>query len=571
MRYSKLFGKTIKTVPSEARAVSHKLLIRAGFIDRALASGIYSYLPLGWRVFKKIEEIIRQEMNAIGSQEIFLPSMHPRKLWQESGRWNSYMPALFKLKDQHGRDLCLAPTHEEAITDLFRRLISSYRDLPLGLYQFQNKFRNETRATGGLLRVREFVMKDLYSFDKDEKGMDKYYERTFGAYKKIFKRCGVDAKPVEASSGSIGGDFCHEFMYFSNIGEDKVTVCNKCKYMANLEKAEFKRKDINSKDKELPLENVYQPKAIDTIRQMAQFFKMPETRMLKDVLYKDSDGNYYVIIIRGDLNVNETKLIDALGLDNVEQATVEDLKKLGTEHGSVPVKGLKGASFYGDLSLKTVKNFVGGYKRGEKELEWKNTNLGRDFKVKKLIDVAEVYDGAFCSQCDGMLKVRGAVELGHVFKLGTKYSKIMNAEYLDAKGRRRLVWMGCYGIGLGRLMAAIVEANHDKEGIIWPETVTPYQAYLIGIEIKNPEIKKLTKKAYETLLKAGIEVLFDDREKISAGVKFVDADLIGIPIRLVVSEKTKDKIEWKGRTSQKKELLDTEEIIRRLNNSAESY
>lgn len=564
MRYSLLFPKTLKSVPKEARVKSHQLLLKAGFIDRALASGVYTYLPLGWRVLKNIEQIIREEMNAIGAQELFLPSMHPKELWQESGRWDGYVPPLFKLKDRHNRDLCLAPTHEEAITDVLRRQAISYKDLPIGLYQFQNKFRNEIRASGGLLRVREFIMKDLYSFDKSEKAMDEYYQRAYTAYENIFKRCGLEAHPVEASSGSIGGNFCHEFVLFCRAGEDRVAVCEKCGYMANLEKAEFRRRNINSKDKELPLKDVYQPKKINTIEEMAGFFKLPEERMLKDVLYRGSDGQFYVLIIRGDLNVNEVKLASALGLDFVEPAQKQDLEKLGTVRGSVPVTGLKGARFYGDLSLETVKNFVGGYKRAEEELEWQNTNLGRDFKVEKLIDAAEVYDGAICAKCQAKLKIKNAVELGHVFKLATKYSQAMGAEYVDVKGNKKPAWMGCYGIGLGRLMAAIVEGSHDQKGIIWPENVAPYQVHLVGLGLKEAKIKAGVEKTYQALITAGIGILYDDREGVSAGIKFMDADLIGLPVRLVVSEKTKNQIEWKKRNSSKTELLALEAVIKRL-------
>ena len=563
MRYSQLFAKTLRRPPREAKIASHQLLIKGGLIDRALSSGIYSFLPLGWRVMKKIEKVIREEMNAIGGQELFLPSLHPRELWEETGRWQNYVPPLLKLKDQHGHGFCLAPTHEEVIADLCRRFVHSYRDLPSAVYQIQNKFRNETRATGGLLRVREFIMKDLYSFHQDEKDLDKYYQKVYQAYEKIFERCGLKAEAVEAFSGSIGGSFNHEFMLFSSSGEDKVAVCDKCDYKANLEKGEFTRRDINSKDKLLPLKDVYQPKEIDTIEQMAKFFKLPKERMLKDVLYKGSDGRYHVVIIRGDLAVNETKLAAALGIDSVSSGTEVDLKKLGTERGSVPVKGLKGAHFIGDLSLKTVKNFVGGYKRASKELEWENTNLNRDFKVGKLIDVAEVYDGAVCARCGAKLKLKSAIELGHVFKLGTKYSKQMGAKYLDKKGKKQLVWMGCYGIGLGRLMAAIVEAYHDKKGIVWPESVAPFQAHLLAIG-KTKKTASQADDVYQKLKDVGVDVLYDDRQDVSAGVKFADADLLGVPIRLVVSEKTGKKVEWKKRDNQKTELLNPQEAIRRL-------
>ncbi len=408
MRYSKLFGKALRRAPREAEAISHQLLIKAGFIDRQVAAGIYSFLPLGWRVHQKIAQIIREEMNLIGGQEVFLPTLQPKELWEKSDRWDKMEPPLLKLKDRHDKEFALGPTHEEVITDLVSRLIKSYRDLPLYLYQIQNKFRNEMRSTGGLLRVREFVMKDLYSFHETEKELDDYYQKVYHAYLKIFQGCGFKAIAVEAESGAIGGEYCHEFMMACPTGEDKIVFCEKCGWAGNVEAVGEKKK---------------------------------------------------------------------------------------------------------------------------------------------------------CPQCGYKTKFIRGIENGHIFKLGTVYSEKMGAYYVDRKGKKKPIVMGCYGIGLGRLMATIVEASHDKKGIIWPKQVAPYQVHLIAADSVS---QRKAEKIYQELKKAGIEVLYDDREEVSSGVKFTDADLVGIPVRLVVSEKTKEKVEWKERDKKKTELLSLGEVGRRL-------
>lgn len=560
MRYSQFFSKTLRRSPRKAEIASHQLLIKGGFIDRALASGIYSFLPLGWRVMKRIEKIIQEEMDAIGGQELFLPSLHPRELWEETGRWQNYVPPLFKLKDQHGHDFCLAPTHEEVITDLCRRFVHSYRDLPVAIYQIQNKFRNETRATGGLLRVREFIMKDLYSFHRDEKDLDKYYQKVYQAYEKIFKRCGIEAQAVEASSGSIGGSFCHEFMLFSNSGEDKVAGCDKCDYKANLEKAEGKLADKNPDEKELPLKEVKAERGLN-MEEMAKFYKKPAWQLLKTIIFMVKDKPV-VVLIRGDLEINEVKLEAILGTSDFRIPEPEELKKLGTVRGFVSPIGLKLDRFLVDKSVLTVKNLITG--ANKLNMDTKNFNYQRDLKKGEVVDVAVVTDEFICPKCGkGKLEIKSVIELGHVFKLGTKYSEEMGAKYLDKKGKKQLVWMGCYGIGLGRLMAAIVEAYHDKKGIVWSESVAPFQAHLLAIG-EGEAVTTFAEKVYDELAKSGVDVLYDDRQDVSAGVKFADADLLGVPVRLVVSEKTKDKIEWKKRESQKTELLTLKEILQRL-------
>lgn len=404
MRYSKLFGKTLRKVPKGVEAVSHKLLVKGGFVDQ-LAAGIYSFLPLGLKVHRKIEEIIREEMDVIGAQEIFLPTLQPKELWQRSDRWEHMEPPLFKLKDRHKKEFALGPTHEEVMTDLAARFIKSYKDLPLFLYQIQNKFRNEVRSTSGLLRVREFVMKDLYSFHTNDKDLDDYYPQVVEAYKKIFIRCGFVTKIVEAAVGTIGGDVSHEFMMLCKTGEDTIWFCQKCDFATSKE------------------------------------------------------------------------------------------------------------------------------------------------KPKK------------CPKCKGKIEKGQSIENGHVFKLGIKYSESLGAYFTDQDGSKKPIVMGCYGIGIGRLMATIVEAHHDERGIIWPKSVAPYAAHLVCLEQK---LKKFTDGLYDRLCKEGVEVLYDDRDGVSAGVKFADADLIGIPVRLIVSEKTGEKVEWKRRDSEKKELVEVEEVVRRF-------
>jgi len=561
MRYSQLLGKTVKTPPADAQLISHQLLIRGGFIDRALASGVYSYLTLGWRVFQKIANIIREEMAAIDGQEIFLPTLNPRELWQESGRWQAFKPPLFKTQDQHGRKFCLAPTHEEVITDLCRRLVHSYRNLPKAVFQIQNKFRNEARSTGGLLRAREFMMKDLYSFHQDKKDLNQYYPKVYQAYEKIFKRCGLDAKAVEASSGSIGGSFCHEFMLFSPDGEDKVAVCRRCDYRANLEKAAGNLKNKNPQEKEQPLKMV---KAVrgPNMKAMSDFYRLPAWRMLKTIIYLVKDKPV-AVLIRGDLEINETKLENIFQTDDFRIPEPAELKNFKTVRGFVAPIGLKVNRFLVDRSVLTVKNLITG--ANKLNFDFKNFNCSRDLKEKEIVDIAVVNNDFYCPKCkQAKLTIKSAIELGHIFKLGIKYSQAMKAEYLDERGQKQLVWMGCYGIGLGRLLAAIVEAHHDQKGIIWPASVAPFQVHLIAIYNSQSAIKKFAEKIYQKLLQAGIEVLYDDRQNVSAGEKFANADLIGIPIRLVISPKTKNKIEWKARNSRKALILPLAKILQRL-------
>jgi len=564
MKQSQLFGQTVKSIPVDIKNISYKYLYQGGFI-RQIAAGRYAYLPLGFRVWNKILNIIQEEMEKIGSQRVITPTLQPIEFWQTTNRDKAFGDLMMMVDDHHGSTFAMGGTAEGQMVELVKKFQPSYKNLPIIIHQFSTKFRDEKRPRGGLIRLREFMMKDAYSFCRSEKEQLDVYYKFYEAYSRIIKKLNLEALVVEADSGALGGKLCHEFMVLSDSGEDKIFVCNKCKYAANAEKAEFIRDDVNLKDKILPLKDVYQPKDIDTIEQMSKFFKVPKNRILKDVLYKGSDDKYYVVIIRGDLGVNEIKLARELNIDSVEPASDQDLKKLGTIHGSVPVKGLDNIIFVGDLSLKTVKNFTGGYKREKEELEWQNTNLDRDFKVEKLIDAAEAQDGYICGKCKkGQLKEKKAIEFGHIFNQELFYTKPHNAYFIDKDGKEKTMWMGAYGIGIDRAMATIVEIHHDDKGIIWPNQVAPFDVHLITIE-NNTKVKTQADKVYNALQKKGIEVLYDDRDS-TPGTKLVDSDILGIPLRMVVSEKTlkKNSVEFKQRNEKEIKLIKISNILKNV-------
>ncbi len=564
MKQSELFGKTVKSIPLDIKNPSNRYLYQGGFI-RQIAAGRYAYLPLGFRVWNKVLNIIQEEMEKIGSQRVITPTLQPIEFWKTTNRDKAFGELMMIVDDHHGSTFAIGGTAEAQMTELVKKFKPSHKDLPIIIHQISNKFRDEKRPRGGLLRLREFMMKDAYSFCRTEKEQLAVYYKFYKAYENICKRLDLKAIAVEAVSGALGGKLCHEFMVLSDFGEDKIFICDKCNYAANNERVEFVRDDINSKDKMLPLKDVYQPANVDTIEQMSKFFKVPKNRILKDVLYKGSDNKYYVIIIRGDLDINEIKLARELNIDFVEPASEEDLKKLGTIHGSVPVKGLKGAHFFGDLSLKTVKNFTGGYKREEKELEWQNTNLNRDFKVEKLIDVAEAKNGDACGRCKkGKLQEKRAIEFGHVFNQELFYTKPHKAYFIDKDGKEKIIWMGAYGIGIDRAMATVVEIHHDDKGIVWPKQIAPFTIHLIIVG-SDKKIKNQSDKIYEILKKNNIEVLYDDRD-LAPGVKFVDADIIGIPLRIVVSEKTlkKQSVEFKKRNEREVKIVKIKDILKNV-------
>ncbi|MDD3532203.1 MAG: proline--tRNA ligase [Candidatus Shapirobacteria bacterium] len=559
MYYSKLFGKTTKTAPRGAKLASHKLLYRGGFI-RQSAAGYYYFLPLGWRVHQKIEELIRQEMNQAGAQEMLSPTLHPIELWQETNRTSSAAFELMTVKSRTGAKFALGGTAEEMFVDLVRRLNLSYRDLPFNVYQFSTKFRDELRSRGGLLRVREFIMKDAYSFDQSHEEFEKEYQKMKQVYQTIFAKLDLTTLVAEADSGYIGGDYCHEFIYPTPVGEDEVFVCGGCGYQANKEKAEFVRENKNPNEEIKPFEIIDQPEWVETMNDNIKHYGQPLWRYLKNVVYKDDQGRLIIASLRGDQEVNETKLKRVLGVDSLIPAEDKDLESLGTRHGWVHSWDHEEVVYVGDLGLKSVKNFIGGYK--EKTTDSANVNYGRDFKYQILADIVSAHEGATCPRCrKGQLKRQIGIEVGHIFQLGHHYTKLMSgANFVDENGKDKPFYMGCYGIGLGRTMATVVEAHHDEEGIIWPRAIAPFQAHLVALGKNQTKAEKI----YQKLTAEGLEVLYDDRDKVLAGAKFADADLIGIPIRLVISDKTEDKIEWKERDRKKTELLQYDEVVERL-------
>jgi prolyl-tRNA synthetase len=559
MRFSRLFGKTLKEIPAEADTVSHQLLLRSGMIQQ-LAAGIYSYLPLGWRVLKKIEQIIREEMDRAGGQELMLPSLQPFELWEKSGRYPAFGKTLFTITDRREHSLVLGPTHEEIITDLVGRFVQSYRDLPLLLYQIQNKFRDEPRSRGGLLRVREFIMKDLYSFHTDDEDLDKTYEVMIKSYSNVYQRCGLSAVIVEADSGAIGGKESHEFMLVTHTGEDGIIHCADCDYAANLEKAQSKKPEYEKK-KTLPLEEISTPN-IKTIEEVANFVGVPANQTLKAVFYT-ADGELIFVVIRGDLEVNETKLRNLLKCAELRLATEAEVKSAALVAGAASPVGLKGIKVVADDSITLGSNFVAGANKPDMHL--KNVNYPRDFEVNIMADIATARQQDSCPKCGGKLLSSLGIEVGHVFKLGTFLTEKLGAFFLDKNGVSRPIVMGTYGIGLGRLLAAAIEQNHDDKGIIWPISIAPYHVYLCPLRLETPEIAAVSENVYEGLTGLGIEVLFDDRQD-SPGVKFNDADLLGMPLRLTLSPRTleSNSVEIKWRKEKEAELVPLAEVGHRV-------
>ena len=558
MRLSKLFGKTQREIPAEADTASHRLLLRAGMI-RQLAAGVYSYLPLAWRVLRKIEDIIRNEMNKAGGQELSLPVLQPVELWQKTGRDLAFGQGLFVVSDRRQRQLALGPTHEEVITELVSQNARSYRDLPLMLYQIQTKFRDEPRPRGGLMRAREFAMKDLYSFDADEGGLDQSYQKMLAAYHSVFTRCGLETMVIEADSGAIGGKDSHEFMAISESGEDEIIFCD-CGYAANVDKAKGIKSPAAS-GKPLPLEEVATP-GLHTILEVSDFLKVPGGQTLKAVFYI-ADGELVFVVIRGDLEVNEVKLGNALGSADLRLAREDEVQQAGIVAGSASAIGLDGIKVVADESVTSGANFVAGANKPDAHL--KNVNYPRDFKASLVADIALAGAGDGCPGCGGRLSSTHGIEVGHIFKLGTSLSEKLGAGYIDASGASRPIVMGCYGIGIGRLMATAIELNHDDKGIIWPPAIAPYQVYLCPLYLEEPKVLKAAEKLYAGLEAQGVEVLFDDRSD-SPGVKFNDADLLGIPLRVTISPRTLEKksVELKWRSQKKPELVPIDEAVAKI-------
>lgn len=559
MRISKLFGKTLREVPAEAETASHQLLLKAGMIQQVTA-GVYSYLPLGWRALRKMEQVIREEMDAAGGQELHMPVLQPYEIWQESGRDVAFGKSLFTLIDRRERKLVLGPTHEEMVTDLARRNVKSYRDLPLTLYQIQTKFRDEPRSRGGLVRVREFTMKDAYSFDTDAEALDVSYKKMIQAYRNIYARCGLNAMLIEADSGAIGGKDSHEFMVATEVGEDEVVYCKSCGYVANVERASFVKAKL-AEEPLLPLEEVATPGA-KTIDEVANFLGVPKSRTLKAVFYS-TDGGLVFVTIRGDLEVNEVKLKNALKGSELRLANDEEVKAAGLVAGSASARGLKGIKVIADDSITTGHNFVVGANKDGYHL--KNANYPRDFKADLVTDIALARAGYQCPKCGAeLMSVRG-IEIGHVFKLGTVFSQRQQASFIDRDGVQKPLVMGCYGIGVGRLLAAVIEENHDEKGVVWPLEIAPYQVYLCALGMDEAAVAEAAEKLYAELCQERFEVLFDDRIE-SPGVKFNDADLLGMPVRLTVSRRTlkSSSAEVKLRREKETELVPLTGVAEKL-------
>ena len=557
--------KTLREVPNEAEIPSHILLLRTGMI-RKLVSGIYGFMPMGWRSVRKIEEIVREEMDRTGAQEIHMSAVQPAELWQESGRWSHYGPELWRIKDRNGRDFCLGPTHEEIFTDIVRNDISSYKQLPENLYQIQTKYRDEARPRFGLMRSREFVMKDAYSFDKDNEGLDKSYQDMYDAYTKIFTRCGLYFRPVEADNGAIGGSNSHEFQALTSVGESEIAYCEKCDMAATTERAACVDAAPEDDVEMLPMEKVHTP-GTKTIEEVADFLGIPKEKTIKALLFVTYDDDYkengYVAaFVRGDRDCNMTKLINALGIPEhqIEFADEEKMHEAtGCVGGFTGPTALHDCTIVVDSELPGLKNMCAG--ACEKDHHLINVNYGRDYKGDIVTDIKVLKEGDPCPCCGAPVKHARGIEVGQVFKLGTKYSEAMHAMYVDENQQEKPIVMGCYGIGVTRTLAAIVEQHHDDNGIIWPISVAPYHVIIEEMKPGDEEQDKVTAEIEEKLEKAGVEVLVDDRKE-RPGVKFKDADLIGIPVRITVGKKAPEGIvEYKLRREEDKKELSVEDAI----------
>ncbi|HHY39649.1 MAG TPA: proline--tRNA ligase [Syntrophaceticus sp.] len=534
MRVTQMLIPTLREVPAEADTISHQLLLRAGMV-RKVAAGIYTLLPLGNRVVRKIEEIVREEMDRAGGVELLLPIVQPAELWHQTGRWDVYGPEMFRLKDRHGRDFCLGPTHEELITYLFSQEVKSYRQLPLLLYQINNKYRDERRPRFGLMRGREFIMKDLYSFDKDEDGLAVSYQKMYDAYSRVFSRCGLRFRAVEADAGAIGGDHSHEFMVIADTGEAELTYCPVCDYASNVEKTPCHYQASEEKEEAGILQLVATPGA-RTVEDVASYLKLDPTKVLKSLFYK-VDGKLIVVLVRGDRLVNEVKVLNYLNATHLEIADEREMDELGIPMGFAGPVGLRertAVTILGDLETKDLYNAVAG--ANQKEYHYINVNPGRDYQVDYYGDFRVAVEGDPCPHCGTGLKVQRGIEVGHIFKLRTKYSEAMGATILDEQGKERPVIMGCYGIGVTRTMAAAVEQSHDQDGIIWPVSIAPFEVVLMAVNQRDPQLAGYAEELYHHFVGAGIDVLFDDRNE-RPGVKFKDADLIGYPARVVIGKK----------------------------------
>ncbi|HEY7526742.1 MAG TPA: proline--tRNA ligase [Candidatus Limnocylindria bacterium] len=534
MRLSTLFFSSLRDDPAEAEMVSHKLLVRAGYV-RQLGSGIYTVLPLGFRVQQRIEQIIREEIDAIGGQEMEMPVVHPAELWRESGRYQKIGPEMVRFKDRGGRDMVLAMTHEEVVADLLRDLVKSYRQLPAIVYHFQTKFRDEPRARGGLIRVREFVMKDSYSLDADEAGLDRSYQAHYRAYSRIFERLGLQTVAVGADVGIMGGSLAHEFMVLNEHGEDTLVLCPTGDYAANQQIAAVE-KPQPAAEEPMPTEEVATP-GTDTIASLAAALSVGTDRTAKAAFFVTADGRLITAIVRGDYEVNETKLVNALKtFGGLRPATAEEIRAAGMEPGYASPIGARDTTVVADDLVMRAPNLVAGANRAGFHL--RNVNAGRDFTPDVVADITNAREGDPCPRCGTPVELRKGIEVGNIFKLGTDFTEKLNATYLAEDGSRHFVIMGSYGIGLGRAMACIVEEHHDEKGIVWPEAVAPYAAQLVALGVgKDPAVGEAADALYRRLADAGVEVLYDDRDE-SPGVKLTDAELLGMPTIVTVSTRS---------------------------------
>lgn len=567
MKLSKSFFKTLREVPNEAEIPSHILLLRAGMIKK-IAAGIYSYMPMGWRTIKKIEEIVREEMDAKGAQEIATSVLQPSELWEESGRWGAYGPEMWRLADRSGRPFCLGPTAEEVFTDIVRNDVNSYRQLPLMLYQITDKFRDEARPRFGMMRARNFIMKDNYSFDRDVEGMHESYLKMYDAYSRVFTRCGLNFRPVEADNGAIGGTGSHEFTALCEFGESEIVYCDNCDLAATVEKAEC----VDAKkenDEMLPLEKVHTP-GTKTIKEVANYLGIDETRTIKALLFLtyDEEGKekeYVAAFLRGDRELNMTKLVNVLGIRefNIEFADEEKMGSLtGSVGGFTGPMGLHNCKIVVDSELTGLRNLVSG--ANETDHHIKNVNYGRDYKGDIVTDIKTLREGDTCPKCGSPVKHARGVEVGQIFELGSKYSEAMHAYYKDENQQDRVMEMGCYGIGISRTFQAIIDmpSNHDENGIIWPMSVAPYHVIITEVKPGDEAQDAVSEKIYEELKAASVEVIWDDRDE-RPGVKFKDADLIGIPIRITVGKLAGDGVvEYKLRRDSEKTEMTVDEAIR---------
>ena len=571
MRFSNYFIPTQKEVPSDAEVISHQLMVRAGMI-RKLTSGIYTYLPTGLRSIKKVEKIVREEMDRAGAVEILMPAVQPAELWQESGRWDYYGKELLRFKDRHNRDACMGPTHEEVITDLVRKEIHSYKQMPINFYQIQTKFRDEIRPRFGLMRGREFIMKDAYSFDVDENSANASYQKMFEAYTRIFERCGLKFRAVEADTGSIGGNYSHEFMVLAETGEDQIINCTKCSYAANLERAEVlyeeKTPEADHHGEMGPLEEVETPD-MKTVEEVTDFLHITADRLVKTLLLLVDGKEKVAVLIRGDHELNEAKLKTLLGAQTVEMAPESVVREItGAPVGFAGPVGLK-IRIVADNALKGMHDFVTGGNR--KDLHLKQVEMDRDFQIDLFGDLRTILPRDRCPRCGGNIVFGRGIEVGHIFKLGTKYSLALNAVFLNEEGKEQPIIMGCYGIGVGRIVAAAIEQNNDENGIVFPVPIAPFEVTILPLQMHDAAVAETAEKIYNDLSELGLDVLLDDRDE-RAGVKFKDADLLGIPVRITVGSRgvKTGTVEVKERAETESALIPIEEVVLHLQEKIKS-